>query len=213
MRSTIIIISTLAAISSSLVSAWKCEMDDMRYLGQNATLIQTMDVTPYNSTVNMTISGTMKVVDACTFMIENFVFQPEINETYWYGIRDETYDKGMISNDTVHASNGGSVNFSFVDYPIARGWDDIDTLILISRLDNTILARAELNLTQIWKIRNPTSTSSGSGSGTSGTVDNTSSSSTAATLKNISSAAHRQTMPDLSIVSIIVTIGTMMLLM
>lgn len=164
MRFSTIISALSIASFSTVVSAWKCELDDVRYNGQNATLIQAIDVSPFNSTMNVTISGTMKVTDACSFTIENFVFQPEMNETFWYGIRDETYNKGMISNDSVVPHNGETATYSFVDFPIARGWDDIDTLVLFSRSANVALAYAKLNLTEVWKIRNTTVPTSTDGS-------------------------------------------------
>ena len=149
MRSVISFLTFVVA-----VSAWKCDLEDSRYLGQTATLVQAIDVSPFNSTVNMTISGTMKVVDACSFSINNFIYTPELNDTFWYGIRDETYNKGMISNDTVHAMNSETGIYTFSDYPIARSWDDIDTLVLFSKSANLPIAYAKLNLTEIRRIRN-----------------------------------------------------------
>lgn len=146
----------LATLAATTVSAWKCEMDDMRYIGQVATLVPSVQTHPGNETLNMTISGSLSVTDACNFVIQNFTFTPYVNETYWYGIRDVTYNKGMISNDTVFESNGTIAPFRFVDYPIARGWDDVDTLVLFSRTFNIELARATLNLTEIQRIRNNT---------------------------------------------------------
>src|SRR5690349_5024585 len=102
---------------SSIAAAWKCDLEDTRYLGQNATLAQTVPFYPIDPTTNvtilsnMTVSGTMRVVDACTFAIDNFVFLPGINgtiinDTFWYGIRDEHYNKGKISDKPIEASNG-----------------------------------------------------------------------------------------------------------
>lgn len=154
----------------SVAVAWKCDLEDTRYLGQNATLVQAVSVYPVNPSMNvtvvgnMTISGTMRVVDACTFAIDNFVFLPGLNgtisnDTFWYGIRDETYNKGKISDKAIEVTNGTTVLFSFVDAPVARSWDDIDTLVLYSEKSAVALAYSHLNLTEIRKIRNATATS------------------------------------------------------
>jgi len=153
---TVSTVSTIVTLLST-ASAWKCEFDDTRYINQVATLVPTIQTHPANATMNMTVSGTLRVTDACNFVVENFTYTPYINETFWYGVRDETYNKGKISNETVLESLGNeTVAFRFVDYPIARGWDDIDTLILFSPTYNVEIARASLNLTEIQRIRNNT---------------------------------------------------------
>jgi len=157
MHPKLLFLSSILFVSTK---AWQCDMGDTRFLGQSAVLNHTVGET------NMTISGTMRVVDACHFAIFDFVFGPanattasnatgdnDNNNTYWYGIRDDMYSWGRICNQTVTETDNATITFSFVD---GKGWDDLDTLILYDEDKGTRLAQARLNLTQIWAIRNRT---------------------------------------------------------
>ena len=198
------------AFLSSVVSSWKCDLEDTRYLGQTANLTQAVTVSPDNSTVNMTISGTMRVVNACTFVIDNFVFLPGVNDTYWYGLRDEVDNKGMISNTTVVASNGTMETFSFVDAPIARGWDDVDTLILYSNKTNTALAYARLNLTEIYKIRNSTTPTNGNGTSSTSSMSLSTAAPTATSTSHVSSGAAKLLTTPIYIVYVVLALALML---
>jgi hypothetical protein len=129
------------------VLAKKCLSDDNKYIGKSAAIQQEIQHYPNNPNVNITVSGTIRVIDGCTFTVEDFVFLPGFTDTLWYGRKNDDKTHAMIvSNTPVASSDNSSFTFTMTTTPGAEmSWDDMDTLVLFSRENKFEMAIAKLD--------------------------------------------------------------------
>lgn len=94
------------------------------------------------------VSGTLTVIDACSFRISNFTFFPAEINSYFYGTSSPTA-KPTASQRLVSAAIG-----AYVLYPSAgpflidkvRHWGDANVIMLYSEMTQNILGYAKLEL-------------------------------------------------------------------
>lgn len=130
---------TLLISSISVAYATQCQPSDTTYRGVNAALI--------NQVAKYSISGTVEVIDGCSFTIKEFTFYPPALETYFYGSSSlETSDGFRIVQDQVAAVNGLDRNFTLsgLTSPQTHSWSEFRVLKMFSEVDNSLLAYAVL---------------------------------------------------------------------
>jgi hypothetical protein len=122
-----------------------CNADDKQFVNQTAVLVQEANNYPNNINTRFHISGTIRVVDGCTFSVENFVFLPGYDDTLWYMRKNGDSNAAMIASyDLVSGSNGDTMTWKFTNVPGAEmSWYDLDTLVLFSRKEKFEMASAK----------------------------------------------------------------------
>ncbi|KND01656.1 uncharacterized protein SPPG_03454 [Spizellomyces punctatus DAOM BR117] len=170
----------LAALALTGTTAKPCVKTDTRFVGQKATLVQAAQAIP-NITQPLQVSGTAEILDGCTFVIRNFVYEPYTDGTVWYGRRGTDGATGVLAARGVNNASTGidSAPFTFVDtVGAAYSWDDFDTLVLFNPTINFEMGSASftalrLNATTTTTTAVATSTSLVPSSTTSTTTRST----------------------------------------
>jgi len=116
-------------------------VSDSAYGGRSAGIIQAGG--------NGTISGTIKVIDGCSFEVDNFFYTSVANETVWYGRLNGNYSVGARISDAV-ISTANNVTVVYELLPSVR-WDDLDTLIMYSTGDRMQVAYARFDFAETKK--------------------------------------------------------------
>lgn len=125
-------------VLASFVSSEQCVKEDTRYVGRVAKMEQVF------VDGNMTISGFAKIVDGCTFSVENFTFLPGSNDTVWYGRKDGDYNIGQrISTESFVSYNESEQ----VEFTLSSNVSlyDFDTMVLYSREYEVQMAYAKFD--------------------------------------------------------------------
>jgi hypothetical protein len=135
------LISALALLS--IVSAEPCHADDDTHKGVTAKWVVINK--------NYTVAGTVRILDGCSFTVEDFTLLPAAINTYIYGSPSTNSKIGFrINSDAVGAYNGGSPIFNLTgenglkQSTTMHSWKEINALKIFSELDNTLIARTQL---------------------------------------------------------------------
>ncbi|CAM6054316.1 unnamed protein product [Sphagnum tenellum] len=171
-----IAVSAIVASIASVVSATACNSTDSSYNGISAPIVQTFS----DNTIiaNMTISGTVSIVDGCNFAVKNFTYLPGSNDTVWYGRLNGNYTVGKQASPVVFTRfNNSDVLFTFTN---GVSWNDMDSLVLYSNSLSMQMAYASFNLPRP-TTSTTASTSATSTATTGSTVSATATSSTTST--------------------------------
>ncbi|KAJ3021679.1 hypothetical protein HKX48_008058 [Thoreauomyces humboldtii] len=141
------ILPTLFALlgAAAVANAAICVSSDMTYANQTASLVQealTVNGTAY------TVTGTVKIIDGCTFEVQNFINQPGYNDTLWYGRTGTNGSTGIrvwgtagSVNTTVQPYQDVTSPVYTLEYTVAgqsASWYDFDTLVLYA-IDNSLV--------------------------------------------------------------------------
>jgi len=89
---------------------------------------------------NLTISGTVTMLDPCSFELTNFTYTPFVADTVWYGKQNGTFTIGkQVSNWSILPVNTTQPQ---LHYQLMDGvtFENIDTLIIYSPFHETQLA-------------------------------------------------------------------------
>lgn len=109
----------------------------------SAPIVQTASVTKSNSPI--TISGSVDVVDGCTFAVTNFRFLGA-GETYWYGAKKGATDGILLTEDFVYSGDVASNRtYKFRTTAGAEAsYYDFSQFRLFEKYTNTLIAVADL---------------------------------------------------------------------
>ncbi|KAI8827125.1 uncharacterized protein EV422DRAFT_512755 [Fimicolochytrium jonesii] len=164
------------------------------YAGQKANLVPAASFTPSNEALH--VSGTVEILDSCTFVVRNFVFTPGLADTLWYGRVGTNVTSGRPIwgatgnvNTTVQYSNGAdSQNYTLIGDETgwwnAQSWNDFDTIVLYGANNSYNYTMATVQFPALIKttstsIASSTSSSTTTSTKAAATTTSTSTSSTA----------------------------------
>lgn len=138
----------------------------------NVTVGNETHVEPVVTPTYFTISGSVTIIDACSFQLDNFTISSVAPDTYWYGKMSSNYSVGdIVSWGAIVPLNDTTVGYSLID---GKTFESIDTLIMYSK-------SAGLQLAYVTFPRRTDSGNNGvAGGNTNGTTGSSSSSSASA---------------------------------
>lgn len=143
-------IFTIVSLALSGALATVCNPKDYSRSAYTADLVQEANYFPNNTGVPLSISGSIRIVDGCTFVVDNFVFLPGFVDTLWYARSGNDTTHAMILSQTlVETSQYSTPTFNLTITPgAAISFYDFDTIVLFSRAANFEMAYATFNFSE-----------------------------------------------------------------
>lgn len=112
-----------------------CDVNDSKFNGLKAPLLQSAAHIPNQPQATFTIRGTAEIVDGCNFIIRNYTFLPGMAGAMWVGRRgNDTVNTVGVNLLAVQSNNLDSQKIPLrqdAGAP-AVSWYDFDTLVLYS---------------------------------------------------------------------------------
>ena len=117
---------------------------ESKYSGTSTKLLQTGD--KMNGT-DLNVSGTVTVINGCSFSVAKFTYLPGSNDTAWYGRLNGEFTVSFPVSDTIVPAMKGSTSPTYTLDPSIT-WDKLDTLILYSRDNKLQVGYARFNFAE-----------------------------------------------------------------